>query len=263
MISAYTTLHSDPERINRRLAEVEAVTLDQVAAACAAYLQPGQRCPTRLPARRLAMRGADHRPEVKAATPLASSPSRPTWWLDNGLQVLAFHRPGQHIAAVSLVLDNPLSTEPGDIEGVATITQRCLDEGTAAPSGRPVRRAPGGHRCRARRVGRATRPASCSSRYRRPGWPRRSRCSPRPSREPELRADDVERHQYLRLAEIDHTMANSSNRAQVAFRQAVIPGRFRASRMAGGTAGRRSLRSPATRTSLPSTPATTVPKAPR
>ena len=43
MISAYTTLHSDPERINRRLAEVEAVTLDQVAAACAAYLQPGQR----------------------------------------------------------------------------------------------------------------------------------------------------------------------------------------------------------------------------
>ena len=43
MISAYTTLHSDPERINRRLAEVEAVTLDQVAAACATYLQPGQR----------------------------------------------------------------------------------------------------------------------------------------------------------------------------------------------------------------------------
>ena len=43
MISAYTTLHSDPERINRRLAEVEAVTLDRVAAACATYLQPGQR----------------------------------------------------------------------------------------------------------------------------------------------------------------------------------------------------------------------------
>jgi predicted Zn-dependent peptidase len=42
-ISAYTTLHSDPELINRRLADVEAVTLDQVAAACATYLQPGQR----------------------------------------------------------------------------------------------------------------------------------------------------------------------------------------------------------------------------
>ena len=43
LIGAYATLHSDPDRINRRLAEVEAVTLDQVAAACAAYLQPGQR----------------------------------------------------------------------------------------------------------------------------------------------------------------------------------------------------------------------------
>ncbi len=43
MISAYTTLHSDPERVNYRLAEVEAVTLEQVAAASAAYLQAGQR----------------------------------------------------------------------------------------------------------------------------------------------------------------------------------------------------------------------------
>jgi zinc protease len=42
-MGAYATLHSDPERINRRLAEVEAVTVDQVAAACAAHLQPGQR----------------------------------------------------------------------------------------------------------------------------------------------------------------------------------------------------------------------------
>ena len=43
MISAYATLHGDPERVNRRLAEVEAVSIDEVAAACAAYLQPGQR----------------------------------------------------------------------------------------------------------------------------------------------------------------------------------------------------------------------------
>ncbi len=43
LIGAYATLHADPERINHRLAEVEAVTLDQVAEACAAHLQPGQR----------------------------------------------------------------------------------------------------------------------------------------------------------------------------------------------------------------------------
>lgn len=43
LIGAYATLHGDPERINRRLAEVEDLTVDQVAEACSAFLEPGQR----------------------------------------------------------------------------------------------------------------------------------------------------------------------------------------------------------------------------
>jgi predicted Zn-dependent peptidase len=42
-ISAYATLHSDPERINRRLAEVEAVDAAQVQLAAATYLAPDAR----------------------------------------------------------------------------------------------------------------------------------------------------------------------------------------------------------------------------
>lgn len=43
LIGAYATLHGDPERINHRLAEVAALTTDQVAQACGRYLQPEQR----------------------------------------------------------------------------------------------------------------------------------------------------------------------------------------------------------------------------
>lgn len=180
------------------------------------------------------MRKPDHRPEVKAP-PRWIFPEPAHWWLDNGLQVLAFHRPGQHIAAISLVLDNPLSTEPSDIEGVATITQRCLDEGTATHPGPTF----------AERLEDIGAVLSGSAGYAASDLllevpaSRLSEALPLLAQaiaEPELRASDVERHQSLRLAEIDHTMANSSNRAQIAFRQACIPGRFRASRLAGGTA---------------------------
>ena len=42
-ISAFAVLHGDPERINRRLDEVRSINLDDVARACATYLQPAQR----------------------------------------------------------------------------------------------------------------------------------------------------------------------------------------------------------------------------
>jgi zinc protease len=180
------------------------------------------------------MRRPEHRPEVKAP-PRWIFPEPARWWLDNGLQILASHRPGQHIAAVSLVLDTPLSTEPSDIEGVATITQRCLDEGTATHPGPTF----------AERLEDIGALLSGSAGYAASDLLLEvpaSRLSEallllaQAISEPELRASDVERHQSLRLAEIEHTMANSSNRAQVAFRQACIPGRFRASRLAGGTA---------------------------
>ncbi|HSK34226.1 MAG TPA: pitrilysin family protein [Propionicimonas sp.] len=180
------------------------------------------------------MRRPDQRPEVKAP-PRWVFPEPARWWLDNGMQVLACHRPGQHIAAVSLVLDTPLNTEPSEIEGVATITQRCLDEGTATHPGPAF----------AERLEDIGAMLSGSAGYAASDLllevPARRLAEALPLlaeaiAAPELRASDVERHQSLRLAEIDHTMANSSNRAQIAFRQACLPGRFRASRLAGGMA---------------------------
>lgn len=180
------------------------------------------------------MRRPDHRPEVKAP-PRWFFPEPARLWLDNGMQVLACHRPGQHIAVASLVLDTPLSAEPGDVEGVATITQRCLDEGTATNPGPAFAE-------RLEDIGAVLSGSagySASDLLLEVPADRLDQALPLLAdalREPELRPDDVRRLQLLRLAEIDHTLANSANRAQVAFRAACISSRFRASRMAGGNA---------------------------
>jgi len=74
-------------------------------------------------------------------TPPAVSPA--TGWkfaayredhLDNGLRVLVYDCPGQFVIAASLLFDVPLTVEPRDVEGVATLTGRCLTQGAAALS---------------------------------------------------------------------------------------------------------------------------------
>lgn len=55
--------------------------------------------------------------------------------LDSGIRVLAFHLPGQHVVAAELVLDCGVHAEPGNLEGIATITARSCDEGTLAHPG--------------------------------------------------------------------------------------------------------------------------------
>ncbi|WP_037579382.1 M16 family metallopeptidase [Phaeacidiphilus oryzae] len=69
------------------------------------------------------------RPEPGPATPWAfPTPARGA--LPNGLTVLRCHRPGQQLVAVELVLDAPLTAEPREQEGVATIMARSFSEGT-------------------------------------------------------------------------------------------------------------------------------------
>ena len=174
----------------------------------------------------------DKRPAVRPpAHWLFPQPERAR--LTNGLQVMALHRPGQHIAAVGLVLDIPLHLEPSGVEGVATVVHRCLDEGTATHPGESFTEAledtgavlgglvghsatqlylevPVDHLAEALGLlGEAVA-------------------------EPELRPADVERHRALRLAQIDQQLANSAHRAAIEFRRAVIPGKFRSARLAGG-----------------------------
>ncbi len=50
--------------------------------------------------------------------------------LPNGLAVWLFQLPGQHVIAVDLALDLPLTAEPADREGVAMVTLHVSDEGT-------------------------------------------------------------------------------------------------------------------------------------
>ncbi len=54
--------------------------------------------------------------------------------LDNGLRLLTYNCPGQHVVASSLVFDVPLTAEPRELEGVAGLTGRCLTKGAAGRS---------------------------------------------------------------------------------------------------------------------------------
>ncbi len=53
---------------------------------------------------------------------------------DNGIRLLSYAVPGQYVISVRLVVPMSLSDEPADREGVAAMTARLLDEGTARHS---------------------------------------------------------------------------------------------------------------------------------
>ena len=74
------------------------------------------------------------RPAVTPSPPW-SFPVAQRALFDNGLQVLVYQLPGQHVVAAGLSLDLPLTTEPRALEGVAALTVGTLDEGTAQHPG--------------------------------------------------------------------------------------------------------------------------------
>lgn len=153
--------------------------------------------------------------------------------LDNGLQLLTHHLPGQQVVSAVLVLDTPLHAEPRELEGVAAITARCLDEGTTAHPGEeyaellenegaafgilpglsglqllldvPASRLPAGLALFAEAV-----------------------------RTPQLADADVLRHRALRLDEIEQARANSSQLASTLWRGELYDETFRGHRMNGG-----------------------------
>lgn len=72
---------------------------------------------------------AHPRPQVGPPADWAfPEPTRST--LSNGLRVMAFDLPGQHVLSVHLGLPAPLAGEPREVEGVGLILARCLDQGT-------------------------------------------------------------------------------------------------------------------------------------
>jgi zinc protease len=74
-------------------------------------------------------------------TPPAVAPPRPwrfplatTTTTRSGTPVHVFDRPGQYVATVRVTVAMPLAVEPRELEGVATIMSRTLDEGTELKS---------------------------------------------------------------------------------------------------------------------------------
>ena len=55
--------------------------------------------------------------------------------LSNGIELMIFELPGQHVISAHLVLDVPLNAEGRAIEGVATVCARTLDEGSLRHDG--------------------------------------------------------------------------------------------------------------------------------
>ena len=175
---------------------------------------------------------AELQPPVEAPRPWAfPTPVRST--LGNGIELVCFDLPGQHVVSAHLVLDTPLNGEDRALEGVATLTARALDEGTRSHPGeefaevletegagfgvdvslsgsQAVLDVPVTHLERAFELFAQT------------------------VTEPELADADVARHVQIRLAQIEQAYANPAQAATIAFREAVFDPATRASRMSGG-----------------------------
>jgi len=70
------------------------------------------------------------RPDVIPPQPWAF-PEPQRHGLANGISLVTYDIPGQYVVSVRTVLPLPLAAEPREREGIATITARLLDEGTA------------------------------------------------------------------------------------------------------------------------------------
>jgi zinc protease len=153
--------------------------------------------------------------------------------LSNGIDVITYRLPGQHVIAAHLILDIPLSAEDRDQEGVATICARTLDEGTRRHPGEAfaeqLETEGAGFGIDVSLAGLQTIIDVPASRL---GIALQLLAET--VIEPELTEADVRRHVQLRLAEIEQARANSAQTANVAFRAAVFDPTSRASRMNGG-----------------------------
>ena len=172
------------------------------------------------------------RPEIAPPRPWNfPTPSREA--LDNGLEVISYRLPGQHVISASLVLDVPLAAEPESLEGIAAITCRTLDEGTeehsadefaelleGAGAGFGVDVASSGLQLILDVPDRRLSPALA--------------LLAEAVRRPALASPDVDRQVQLRLAEIEQARANPTQAAAIAFRRSVFAEGSRYTRLTEG-----------------------------
>ncbi|HEY5822634.1 MAG TPA: pitrilysin family protein [Propionibacteriaceae bacterium] len=153
--------------------------------------------------------------------------------LSNGIEVITFALPGQQVISAHLVLDVPLNAESRDIEGVATLCSRVLDEGTLTHGGEEfpelLETEGAGFGVEVSLAGlQAVLDVPASH------LDRALELFAEAVIQPALADTDVNRHVQLRLAEIEQAEANSAQVATIAFRETVFGPDSRASRMNGG-----------------------------
>lgn len=171
-------------------------------------------------------------PAIEPAGPWAF-PTAETAELDNGLRVVVYRLPGQHVIGTNLVLPIPLTAEPREREGVAAICARTLDEGSLRHDGEKFAEL---LESEGAGLGIDVAPAGMQLIMDVPS----TRFGPalhllaEAVMMPAHHAADVDRHVQLRLAEIDQAWANPGQVGGIAFRRNVFAADSRPTRMTDG-----------------------------
>ncbi|MDX6323273.1 MAG: zinc protease [Propionibacteriaceae bacterium] len=160
-------------------------------------------------------------------------PTPVTSRLDNGLEVIVYQLPGQHVIASHLILDTPLNAEARELEGVATITARTLDEGTLLHGGDEFAEL---LETEGAGLGVDVSLAGLQAVLDVPvtRLDRALELFAEAVIQPAFADEDVNRHVQLRLAQIEQAQANSAQAATIAFRRTIFDAESRASRMNAG-----------------------------
>lgn len=153
--------------------------------------------------------------------------------LDNGARVWLYDMPSQHVLSAQVVMDLPLSTEPVELEGIATIAVRASDEGShdhpAAALAEAIEDLGAVYGGQAGHSATTTQLEVPSTRLA-PALELLAEIITRPAY-----ADaDIERHVSLRLAEIEQALVRSSSLAQLTFQNTIFDPALRSGRPAAG-----------------------------
>jgi predicted Zn-dependent peptidase len=154
--------------------------------------------------------------------------------LPNGLGVVSYDIPGQYVISVALAVPMPLEREPRELEGIATIMARTLDEGTARHTSEEfaelLERKGIALGAGASETGLVV-DLDVSKRHLSEALDLLSQAV----REPAFPAKEVSRHVKSRLAEIEQERAVPGHRAAIEFLATYFDSRERAARPTAGT----------------------------
>lgn len=173
------------------------------------------------------------RPTVAPAAPWAFPQGRHDR-LDNGLDVISYHLPGQHVLSLRLAVPLPITLEPRELEGVGTIMARTLDEGTAHLSAEEMAELLE-RRGIALGAGVGERGLVVDVDVTARHLPEALDLLRQALVEPAFGEAEVRRHVRTRLAEIEQERAEPGHRAALAFLEAFFDPSDRASRPVAGS----------------------------